>query len=293
VNAPPRVGDQVREALGIPWRGEFPHPTLVMGVVNVTPDSFQAEGRHEVAEAAVAHARRLVEEGADILDVGGESTRPGAEAVPPEVEMARVLPVIEALAGSGVPVSVDTRKSGVAAAALAAGARIVNDVSAGRYDPAVFATVAGAGAFLCLMHAPLDPSEMGWSTGVNPAYADVVAEVRDALLARAGAAEAEGVDRRRIWLDPGFGFGKSVADNLALLRRLEELVATGFPLLIGTSRKSTLGRVLGDAPPEERVEATLATVALAAASGVAVVRVHDVRAAVRVARMADSVLHTR
>lgn len=286
-------GDRVRAALGIPWRGEYPHPTLVMGVVNVTPDSFQAEGRHEGTDAAVGHARALIAQGADILDIGGESTRPGAAPAPVSVEMDRVLPVVRALSGEGVPLSVDTRKAAVAEAALKAGAAIVNDISAGQFDPEMLPTVARAGAVVCLMHAPLDPSCMGWSTGNNPVYTDVAREVRGFLLARAEAAVEAGIAPGRIWLDPGFGFGKSVDDNLALLRRLDLLVGAGYPVLIGTSRKSTLGRVLGGAPPEERLEATLATVAMAAASGAAIVRVHDVAAAVRVARTADAILHPR
>jgi dihydropteroate synthase len=262
-----------------------------MGILNVTPDSFQREGRHTVVEAAVAHALRLVEEGADIVDVGGESTRPGAEMVPVEEEIRRVVPVIEALAKeTDAPISADTRKPAVALAALAAGARVVNDVSAGRFGEEMFAVAAEAGAFLCLMHAPLDPATMGWSTGRNPAYADVVSEVRDFLLERTAVAESAGVARDRLWIDPGFGFGKSVEDNLALLRGLAEFAATGYPVLIGASRKSTLGWVLDDAPPGRRVNAGLAAAVLAIQRGASVIRAHDVAVTVEAARMADAIL---
>lgn len=287
------TGTDSREVLGIPWRGVFPHPTLVMGIVNVTPDSFQAEGRHADARGAVAHAHQLVEDGADILDIGGESTRPGAAPVPVDIEIQRVLPVIEALAEVGVPLSIDTRKAAVARAALRAGARIVNDISAGTYDPGLFATAAEFRSVLCLMHAPVDPSRMGWSTGKNPQYGDVVAEVRDFLLARAEVAEKAGVARHSVWLDPGFGFGKSVDDNLLLLRHLDELSGAGYPVLVGVSRKSTLGRVLGDAPPAHRIHAGLAAAALAIQQGAAIIRTHDVAATVEAARMADAIMHTR
>jgi dihydropteroate synthase len=284
----------LRAALGIPWRGAFPHPTLVMGIVNVTPDSFQTEGRHAETDAAVRHARRLIADGADLLDIGGESTRPGAETVPVLEEKRRVLPVIEALAAeANTPLSIDTRKAEVARAALSAGARIVNDVSAGRFDGAMFATVAEFGAFLCLMHAPPDPATMGWSTGNNPTYTDVLAEVRDFLLERGEAAEAAGVARDRLWIDPGFGFGKSVEDNLALLQRLAELAGTRYPVLVGTSRKSTLGRVLDDASPNGRINASVATAVLAIQQGAAIVRAHDVAATVEAARTADAVLFPR
>jgi dihydropteroate synthase len=287
-------GFRLREALGIPWHGDFPHQTLVMGILNVTPDSFQKAGRHLDTQGAVAHARRLMEEGADILDIGGESTRPGAAAVSVEEETRRVLPVIKALAGqSSVPMSIDTRKPAVALAALSAGATIINDVSAGRFGEEMFAVVAESSAFLCLMHAPLDPGAMGWSTGSNPTYGDVVAEVRDFLLERAGAAEAAGVARDRVWVDPGFGFGKSVQDNLALLRRLSELAEAGYPVLVGASRKSTLGRVLDGAPPGSRVSASVASAVLAIQRGAAIVRAHDVAATVEAARMADAVLCPR
>lgn len=287
-----QVRNRLRDQLGIPWRGAFAHPTLVMGIVNVTPDSFQLEGRHPEAETAIAHVKRLVDEGADIVDIGGESTRPGAETVAPDVEIHRVVPVIREAALLGVPVSVDTRKSEVALAAVQAGARIINDVSAGRFDPDLLRVAAETGAFLCLMHAPVDIGAMGWSTGLNPVYADVVAEVRDFLLERVETAISAGVNPERIWIDPGFGFGKTVEDNLHLLRELEAFVETGHPVLVGVSRKSTLGRILDGAGPETRVEAGLAALALAIRSGVSVVRVHDVAASVRAARMADAIIHT-
>jgi dihydropteroate synthase len=264
-----------------------------MGIVNATPDSFQAEGRCPDARAAIDHGLRLIDEGADLLDIGGESTRPGADTVSVEEEIRRVTPVVEALAGSGAPISIDTRKAAVAQAAIEVGAVIVNDVSGGVFDPGILAAAASANAFLCLMHSPLDVGAMGWSTARNPTYANVVSEVRAFLLDRAKAAEAAGVARDRIWIDPGFGFGKSVDENLDLLRRLHAFVDTGYPVLVGTSRKSTLGKVLDDAAPEDRVIATLATVALAVAQGAAVVRVHDVAAAVEVARVSDAILTER
>jgi dihydropteroate synthase len=280
----------LRDALGLPWAGEFPHPTLVMGIVNVTPDSFQPQGRHPDPAAAIAHGLALLEQGADILDVGGESTRPGSRTVDVEEELERVLPVVEALASRAV-VSVDTRKARVAEEALERGARLVNDVSAGRFDPAILDVAAAAGAFLCLMHAPLDLAAMRWSPEEKPHEGDVVLEVKRFLTERARVAEAAGVAGERILLDPGFGFGKTVADNLALLRRLGEITALPYPILLGTSRKSTLGHVLGGVEPEDRVAATLATVALGIAAGAAVVRVHDVREAVQAALAADAIVH--
>jgi dihydropteroate synthase len=257
-----------------------PRP-LVFGVVNVTPDSFSDGGAHATTEAAVAHALRLVEEGADVLDVGGESTRPGASAVPPDVERDRVVPVVRALREKGValPVSVDTRKATVADAALRAGATVVNDVSAGS-DPAMFPTAAAHGAGMVLMHMRGDPATMQR----EPRYDDVVAEVRAHLVARAGAARAAGVPPTRLLVDPGLGFGKTAAHNEALLKDLESLVATGWPVLVGASRKSFLGAITGR-PPAERLAASLACVARAFHAGAAAVRVHDVAATVDVLRV--------
>jgi dihydropteroate synthase len=249
----------------------------VWGVVNVTPDSFSDGGEHATAETALAHAKRLVEEGADVLDVGGESTRPGAAPVPVEVEAARVVPVVRALreAGVALPVSVDTRKAAVADAALAAGATIVNDVSAGLHDPSMLATAARHGAGMVLMHMRGEPATMQ----KDPRYGDVVAEVRAFLEARAAAAAGAGVPRERIWVDPGLGFGKTFEHNETLLRGLEDLVALGWPVLVGASRKAFLGAAAGRGP-KDRLAGSIACAVRAAEAGAAAVRVHDVAATV-------------
>ncbi|HEY3413396.1 MAG TPA: dihydropteroate synthase [Armatimonadota bacterium] len=286
------AGDRVRRSLNMPWKGEFRHPTLVMGIVNVTPDSFQSVGRHNRPMDAVEHGLSLFADGADILDVGGESSRPGAPIVPVEEELERVIPVVQGLAErSSVPISVDTRKSEVAEAAIRAGARIINDVSAGRFDAHMFRVVAESDAFICLMHGPLDTTAMQWSTAEVRRGADIAASVAGFLSARAEAAVSGGIDEDRIWVDPGFGFGKTVGDNLRLIRDLNLITCLPWPVMVGTSRKSTLGAVLNGAAPEDRLEATLATVALAIRSGAAIVRVHDVAAAVRTARTADAIVH--
>jgi dihydropteroate synthase len=244
----------------------------LMGVVNVTPDSFSDGGRYLDPAAAVAHGRELAEQGAAVLDVGGESTRPGADKVPAEEELRRIEPVIAGLAGAGVEISVDTSKASVAEAALDAGATIVNDVTALRGDPEMAALVAGRGAGLVLMHMAGDPRTMQ----VRPEYDDVVTEVRDFLAARTAAAVAAGVDESRIWLDPGIGFGKTDRHNFELLRGLGELAGLGRPLVVGTSRKGFIGRADGSGT-DERLGGTIATSVLAAAAGAAVLRVHDVR----------------
>ncbi|MCC7139939.1 MAG: dihydropteroate synthase [Planctomycetes bacterium] len=259
---------------------------LVVGIVNVTPDSFSDGGQHATPQAAVAHALALVEEGADALDVGGESTRPGATPVPADEEAARVVPVVAALRERGValPVFVDTRKAAVAAAALAAGATMVNDVSAGLDDPAMLATAARAGAGVVLMHKQGDPATMQRA----PRYGDVVEEVLAHLVARADAAQAAGVPPERIWVDPGIGFGKTFAHNEALLRALERFVATGRPVLLGASRKAFLGAITGR-PVLERLAGSLACAARAAQAGVRAVRVHDVAATVDLLAVLDRV----
>ena len=253
-----------------------PRP-LVMGIVNVTPDSFSDGGEFLDADAAVAHGRRLVEEGAAIVDVGGESTRPGAEPVSADEEIRRVVPVVERLAQgrdtgpAGTRVSIDTTKATVAAAALAAGARIVNDVSAFRFDPEIAGLTAGAGAGCVLMHMLGEPRTMQ----EDPRYDDVVSEVKAFLEERLGFAVGEGVPEERVWLDPGIGFGKTVEHNLELIRRLDEIAAIGRPVVIGTSRKSFLGN-LGHRPVDRRVGGTVATSVLALERGASVFRVHDV-----------------
>lgn len=242
----------------------------VMGIVNVTPDSFSDGGRWLDPEAAVAHGERLRAAGADILDVGGESTRPGAAAVDAAEERRRVVPVIEALAAAGARVSVDTMKAEVAAAALDAGATFVNDVAALR-DPDMLPLVAERGCDVCLVHMRGEPRTMQQ----DPRYADVVDEVRAFLAGRAQAALDAGVEAARIVVDPGIGFGKTVDHNLELLDRLDELAALGFPVLIGTSRKSFLGRIAGS-DAGDRLAGTIATNVLALARGASIFRVHDV-----------------
>ena len=259
---------------------------LVMGVVNVTPDSFSDGGLYLDTDAAVAHAGELIGEGADIVDVGGESTRPGAEPVALGEEVERVVPVVERVAvHTDVPVSVDTRKLAVAEAAVQAGARIVNDVTAFRDDPAMAGLVASSGAHCVLMHMLGEPRTMQR----DPRYADVVAEVRAFLEERLAFAVAEGVPEARVWLDPGIGFGKTIEHNLELLRRLDEIVAIGSPVVLGASRKSFLGKLTGR-PERERVAATVAANALVYERGAAVFRVHDVRPAVDALRVAAATL---
>ena len=262
--------------------------TLVMGVVNVTLDSFSDGGRFFDVTEAIAHGRRLAALGADVVDVGGESTRPGAPAVSAEDELGRVIPVVRALADDGVVVSADTAKAEVAAEAVAAGAEIVNDVSA-LSDPAMPAVVAETGAGLVLMHMKGTPVTMQ----DDPQYGDVTAEVRDTLLERAAFAESFGIDRARICLDPGIGFGKSIDHNLALLRNLEALTSTGYPILVGTSRKSFIGKLAGLSNPTDRDAATAGTTALAVAAGVFCVRVHDVPGNLQSARVADAIVRSR
>ncbi|HSV74501.1 MAG TPA: dihydropteroate synthase [Chthonomonadales bacterium] len=261
--------------------------TLVMGVLNVTPDSFYDGGRHTSEGAALRQAERLAEEGADIIDVGGESSRPGAEPVTVGEEIARTVGVVRRIARSALaPVSIDTAKAEVARRAIDAGAAMVNDITALTADPAMARVVAESGSAVCLMHMQGEPRTMQR----NPTYGDVVADVCAYLAQRARAAEDAGVGRERIVLDPGFGFGKRAAHNLEIVRRLREVADLGYPVLLGPSRKSTIGEVLGGLPPEERLEGSAALVALAVAHGVAIVRVHDVRAMVRVARVADAVV---
>jgi dihydropteroate synthase len=243
----------------------------VMGVVNVTPDSFSDGGRWLDTAAAVEHGRVLSAEGAQILDVGGESTRPGAVPVDAEEELRRVLPVIEQLAADGHTVSVDTSKRAVAEEAVRGGARYVNDVTAFRHDPEMAALVAEHGCECCLTHMLGDPRTMQ----ENPHYDDVVDDVKVFLAERAAFAVAEGVPEARVQVDPGIGFGKTMEHNLILLRRLDEIVALGFPVVLGTSRKSFLGSITGTGV-EERVPATIATQVMGLERGASVFRVHDV-----------------
>ena len=241
-----------------------------MGVVNVTPDSFSDGGRFLETRSGIAHGRALVGEGADLLDVGGESTRPGAAPVGAEEEIARVVPVVEALAGH-TRVSIDTTKAVVARAALAAGAGYVNDVSALRFDPDLAGVVADAGVDCCLMHMRGEPRTMQ----DDPRYDDVVADVKAHLEERIAFAVGAGIAERHIHVDPGIGFGKTGAHNLELLRRLDEIAALGFPVVVGTSRKSFLGRLTGRGV-DDRVAGTIATNVLALERGASIFRVHDV-----------------
>jgi dihydropteroate synthase len=243
-----------------------------MGIVNVTPDSFSDGGLFLEADAAVEHGAALAEDGAAILDVGGESTRPGAAPVSDEEELRRVLPVVERLAALGHRVSIDTSKLAVARRALDAGASIVNDVSAFRFDPGLADLVADRGSHCVLMHMLGDPRTMQQ----DPRYDDVVSEVKAFLEERLAFATSEGVPEERVWLDPGIGFGKTVDHNLELLRRLDEIVAIGRPVVVGTSRKTFLGRLAGGKPEGERLAGTVATTVIAFERGASVFRVHDV-----------------
>jgi dihydropteroate synthase len=249
--------------------GEF----QVMGIVNVTPDSFSDGGLYLDARAAVDHGLALERAGATILDVGGESTRPGANPVPEDEELRRVLPVIEGLRarGSGAQLSIDTSKAPVARAALAAGATMVNDVTALRGDPGMAEVIAATGADCCLMHMLGEPRTMQR----DPRYGDVVSEIKAFLEERLSVAVAAGVAEERIMLDPGIGFGKTTEHNLELLRRLDEIVAVGRPVAVGTSRKSFLGKITAR-PVEDRIAATIATTLVAYERGARVFRVHDV-----------------
>jgi len=275
----------------VPWRcGRFDLPfeqrTLVMGIVNVTPDSFSDGGMFDDAAAAVAHGEGLARSGADMLDIGGESTRPGSDPVPAADEVARVVPVIEGLVAAlpSTPISVDTRKAEVAGAALAAGATIVNDVSAGA-DPAMFPTVAESGAGMVLMHMKGEPKTMQ----IDPTYDDVVGEVHEYLRERMEAAVFAGIPAERLAIDPGIGFGKTLDHNLELLRKVSRLRDLGAPVVVGVSRKRFLGTLTGIDASADRLEATAAAVAWCSARGVDVVRVHDVAEMVRVVAVIDAI----
>jgi dihydropteroate synthase len=256
----------------------------VMGIVNVTPDSFSDGGKFAVAELAVAHGMELVGQGADILDIGGESTRPGATPVPLDEELRRVIPVIEGLAAKArVPISIDTYKPEVMKAAIAAGASIVNDVFA-LQQPGALEVVAASNAGVCLMHSQGTPQTMQ----NDPQYQDVVREVADFLRGRLAAAEDYGIGRERVMLDPGFGFGKRSVHNIALLRELDTLVALRQPVLVGLSRKSVLGQLTGN-DVDARLHASLSAAVISAMKGARIVRVHDVKATVDALRIVTAV----
>jgi dihydropteroate synthase len=262
--------------------------TLIMGVLNVTPDSFSDGGQFLNLDKALARAEQMIAEGADMIDVGGESTRPGGEPVSSDEEIERVVPVIEALAQhTETPISVDTTKSEVARAALGAGAAIVNDISALRFDFYIADAVARAGAGLVLMHSRGTPATMHRL----PPVADIMEEVTSSLRASVHMAERRGVKRESIVIDPGIGFGKTQEQNLELIAKLDQLIAAlpDYPLLIGTSRKSFIGRILGDAPSEERLHGTMATITTAILKGAHIVRVHDVKATAETIRVAEAI----
>ena len=269
--------------------------TLVMGILNVTPDSFSGDSVGDDVDAAVEQARRMKAEGADILDVGGQSTRPGSDPVTVEEELRRVLPVVKRLVGPdgvALPISVDTSRAEVAEAALKAGAHIINDITGLRDEPEIAQVVAKHNAALVLMHIQGTPQDMQQ----NPHYDDLLGEVSAYLRESVMRAVEAGIPRSRIWIDPGIGFGKNLGHNLELLRRLSELKSLGCAILVGTSRKSFIGRILARdrggelPPPQERVTGTGATVAVSIANGASIVRVHDVAPAVEVARITDAIV---
>jgi dihydropteroate synthase len=262
----------------------------VMGILNVTPDSFSDGGRHRSTSAALRHAREMIAEGADLIDVGGESTRPGADPVPEGEELTRVIPVIRALREeTNLPLSIDTTKARVAEEALGAGASIVNDVSGGRADRRMLEVVAAAGAGIVLMHRRGTPRTMQ----IRPRYRDVVEEVRRFLGARARKARQAGIPAGSISVDPGIGFGKTLRHNLELLRGIGRLADLGHPVLVGASRKSFLGTILGGAPVEGRLEASIAAAIAAVSAGARIVRVHDVGPTVRALRIVEAIGEAR
>jgi dihydropteroate synthase len=253
-----------------------------MGILNVTPDSFSDGGQFTSITSAVAQAKMMVSAGADLIDIGGESTRPGSKGTSETEQIARVVPVISAIRRElTIPISIDTTRAAVAAAALDAGANLVNDISAGRDDPALLLLVAARQVPIILMHMQGTPATMQ----DNPAYGDVVAEVGKFLFERARLAQTVGVRRADVLIDPGVGFGKTVEHNLQLLHGLPELAALGLPIVVGTSRKGFIGKITGEADPTDRLMGTAATVAWAAANGAAMVRVHDVAEMVRTVTM--------
>jgi len=269
-------------------RLDFSSGCLVMGILNVTPDSFSDGGQFLDADRAVARGLEMAAQGAAIIDVGGESTRPGSQPVPPAEQIRRVVPIIGALAEKiDIPISIDTHHVEVARAALLAGASILNDITA-LSDPQLAELAAQQQVPVILMHMQGTPATMQ----VEPHYADVVTEVRDFLLGRCERARSFGIPKERLFLDPGIGFGKTLAHNLRLLKHLDRLVATGYRVLVGASRKAFLGKLTGKEKPADRVFGTAATVALCAAAGVSIVRVHDVGQMQDVAKVTNAVTHS-
>ncbi|MDT8439957.1 MAG: dihydropteroate synthase [Wenzhouxiangellaceae bacterium] len=257
---------------------------LVMGILNVTPDSFSDGGRYAEVDAALAQARQMAADGAQLIDIGGESTRPGAEPVSADAEIARVLPVIRAIGEEmELPISIDTMKPEVMRAAVAAGAAMINDVN-GLRAPGALEAAAELGVPVCMMHMQGEPRTMQQA----PTYADVVEDVMAWFRNRIAACEAAGIERRNLIVDPGFGFGKTLAHNLALLRELGRFKALDLPLLVGISRKSMLGRITGHERPEDRLAASVAAAVLAVERGASIVRVHDVQATVDAMRVVEA-----
>ncbi len=260
--------------------------TLIMGILNITPDSFSDGGRFATTDTAVAHGLKMFEEGADIIDIGGESTRPGSDAVSQAEELKRVMPVIERLAGrEGVVLSIDTYKAEVARRALDSGVHIVNDISGLRFDPDMAWVVAESGASVILMHIKGTPKNMQR----NPVYGNLIEEIKTYLEESVKVAEDAGIAPEKILIDPGIGFGKSYEDNLEIIARLSEFRELGKAVLIGPSRKAFIGKILGDLPPEDRMEGTAAAVAISIMNGADIVRVHDVKAMSRVAKVAHAI----
>jgi dihydropteroate synthase len=269
---------------------DFDKKTAVMGILNVTPDSF-SDGNHYFDQGrAVEHALQMVEEGADIIDIGGESTRPGAETVTQYEELRRVIPVIDAIAGKiSVPISIDTYKASVAGTALEAGASIINDISGLRFDPDMSKVAAQAGVPVIMMHIKGTPRDMQ----KDPVYSDLIKEIMDYLRDSVGIAETAGVDRSRIVIDPGIGFGKTFEHNLQILKNLASFNALELPILVGVSRKAFIGKILGGAVPDERLEGTAAAVAISVMNGASIVRVHDVKEMTKVVKVADAIKRGR
>lgn len=275
------------------WRNfslDLDKKTCIMGVINVTPDSFSDGGLHFDMEKAVKHAFKLIEDGADILDIGGESTRPGSEPVPLEEELRRTIPVIEAISrNSNVPISIDTYKAEVAKAALEAGASMVNDISAFRLDPDMPKVVAEYGVPVVLMHIKGRPRDMQKA----PVYEALIPEIMEYLRTGIRLAAKFGIPEDRIIIDPGIGFGKTFEHNLEIINNLKEFTMMGKPVAIGVSRKAFIGKILGDLPATERLEGTAAAVAISIMNGANIVRVHDVKEMSRVAKVADAIKRCR
>lgn len=269
---------------------DFSKKTYIMGILNVTPDSFSDGGLYFSEKKAIEHALKLVEDGADIIDVGGESTRPGSEPVTLEEEIRRTIPVIKAISKEiRVPISIDTYKAEVARHALDAGATMVNDISGLRFDPYMPAVVAEYGVPVVIMHIKGRPKDMQQ----NPVYDALIPEIMDYLRISIRLAIKFGIKEDRIIIDPGIGFGKTFEHNLEIINNLKEFTLLEMPLAIGVSRKAFIGRILGDLPPQERLEGTAAAVAIAIYNGANIIRVHDVKEMVRVARVVDSIIRER